>query len=570
MPNILFKFSSFKFLRFGIAAGLLTALIGGASAQSGLATLRGPSASGSFLAGVEAIQDLSTQEAMRFFMDAAESEWDNALVVTRAFEAQVANGAITDAAAMAKHVLSVDPQNEMAPLVLGVVALKQRQYSSAVKVLGPVEASSFVGITANMLRAWALIGDDNYPAAQGLLNGIARGGLDEFLVFHRALMADVAGSHDDALNYAELAYENESFVERIVEAYARMLANGSEFEKAQRVLDNYSDQGLSTPLLDALAVKIAAKARPGKLASNAQSGAAEMFFSIGVALASDGTQDVAAMFLRLAGYLDPKSEVITIALGDLLASSAQYEASSELFGRIPASSPLRGQALVNIADNYNAVGDRDEAIRRLNNLSIVDPGNLDAVAALGDLLRYEKDYAGAVDAYTRVLEITGGNKPNDWRYYYVRGISYERQDNWESAEVDFLKALDLSPGQPQVLNYLGYSWVDQGLHLNRALAMIEDAVEWDPSDGYVVDSLGWAFYRLGRLDDAVDVLENAVLLRPADPEINDHLGDAYWRVGRKLEARFQWAIAVDLDEDGTVAERAAPKLISGLAPDTKS
>ncbi len=122
----------------------------------------------------------------------------------------------------------------------------------------------------------------------------------------------------------------------------------------------------------------------------------------------------------------------------------------------------------------------------------------------------------------------------------------------------------LNPDQPQVLNYLGYSWVDQGMNLDRALEMIQKAVAASPNDGYIIDSLGWAYYRLGRYDEAVTQLEQAVKLRPNDPEINDHLGDAYWRVGRKLEARFQWNVAASVDEDGNVKARVAPKLADGL------
>ncbi|MCS6760242.1 MAG: tetratricopeptide repeat protein, partial [Candidatus Devosia euplotis] len=165
---------------------------------------------------------------------------------------------------------------------------------------------------------------------------------------------------------------------------------------------------------------------------------------------------------------------------------------------------------------------------------------------------------------TEALAITGGEHPTDWRFYYVRGISYERAKQWPKAEVDFLKALELNPDQPAALNYLGYSWIDQDMHLTEALAMIERAVDAQPQDGYVVDSLGWAFYKLGRIDEAVQTLERAVLLRPNDPELNDHLGDAYWTIGRHLEARFQWRIAAAMDEDGHVKERIARKLADGL------
>ncbi len=148
----------------------------------------------------------------------------------------------------------------------------------------------------------------------------------------------------------------------------------------------------------------------------------------------------------------------------------------------------------------------------------------------------------------------------------MRGIAYERLKEWPKAEPNFRKALELFPDQPQVMNYLGYSWVDMNTNLKEALAMIQKAVDLRPSDGYIVDSLGWAYYRLGRYDDAVRELERAVSLKPEDPVLNDHLGDAYWRVGRKLEATYQWRQARDLKPDPDVLAILQQKLINGLPP----
>nr|WP_282567668.1 tetratricopeptide repeat protein [Devosia sp. MC532] len=227
---------------------------------------------------------------------------------------------------------------------------------------------------------------------------------------------------------------------------------------------------------------------------------------------------------------------------------------------------MKPTAVVRIAQNLDNMGDREEAIRRLTNIVAINPEDIEAVAALGDLLRTDEQYLEAADAYTKALDITGGEQASDWRYYYVRGIAYERAKEWPKAEADFLRALELNPDQPQVLNYLGYSWIDMDMHLDRALGMIEKAVEQQPQDGYIIDSLGWAFYKLGRLDEAVETLERSVMLLPNDPEINDHLGDAYWKIGRKNEARFQWTIAKSVDDIGVVTKRVDPKLADGLTP----
>jgi Flp pilus assembly protein TadD len=225
---------------------------------------------------------------------------------------------------------------------------------------------------------------------------------------------------------------------------------------------------------------------------------------------------------------------------------------------------MKPMAVVRIAENLDSLGDRDEALRRLGNIVTTNPGDVEALSVLGDMQRSAEKYAEAADTYTKALAAVGGDAPGDWRFYYVRGIAFERNKQWNEAEADFKKALVLNPDQPQVLNYLGYSWVDQGTNLMPALEMIQKAVAASPNDGYIIDSLGWAYFRLGRFDEAVEQLEQAVQMRSTDPEINDHLGDAYWRAGRELEARFQWNIAAAVDDEGAVKERVAKKLANGL------
>ncbi|MGC2781087.1 MAG: tetratricopeptide repeat protein, partial [Bradyrhizobium sp.] len=152
-------------------------------------------------------------------------------------------------------------------------------------------------------------------------------------------------------------------------------------------------------------------------------------------------------------------------------------------------------------------------------------------------------------------------------YYYYRGICLERSKQWPKAEADMRKALELQPDQPHVLNYLGYSWIDQGVNLDEGMKMIKRAVEQRPDDGYIVDSLGWAYYRIGNYEEAVKNLERAIDLKPEDPTINDHLGDAYWRIGRKLEAKFQWAHARDLKPEAEEQPKIEAKIQNGLTDD---
>lgn len=528
------------------------------------------STTGSFMAGQQALKDLRTDEAARYFFEAAQGDWDNPLLVERAFIAFAADGQIGQAASTAKHLLELDPDNELAELVVATEALKERRYDASERMLNAIGQDSFTGITASLLRAWALVGDNRKAEADAALDKLGETGLEDFLVFHRALMAEAAGETEEAIALAGRAFDNEPYVARVVEVYARILANAGRFDEAKDVIQQFEDQGLSHPIVAIVKAQVEAGQRPGIFATNVQVGAAEMFHGIGVALARDGSLDLSVVFLRVGLYLDPSADVITLALGQLLDSAGQHDAANRIYEAVPATSAMKPTAVVRVATNLDSLGDREEALRRLGNIVAAKPDDLDAVSVLGDLLRTDEQYTAAAEAYTKALAITGGDSAPDWRFYYVRGIAYERSKQWPKAEADFLKALELNPDQPSVLNYLGYSWIDQDMHLEEALGMIEKAVAASPQDGYIVDSLGWAFYKLGRIDEAVKTLEQAVLMMPTDPEINDHLGDAYWKAGRKLEARFQWNIAKSVDTVGTVRARAEPKLAEGLTEENET
>lgn len=535
-------------------------------AQQDILPMRVSSTMGSYLAGLAAIDALDARRAASLFMQAAERDWDNPVYSSQAFLAYLLAGDISEAATMAQHVIDLNPEDELAHLVLGSVALKQRRYTSADQLLARVPEASLVGIIASVTRAWSKVGDGDMAAANSILSNVGQGGFDEFIIFHRAILADVGGQRDAAIDLARQAYELDPLVPRIAEAYIRMLGNAGRFDEAQAVLDTFAEQGVEHPVVDSLREPIANGKKPGLFAGSVQSGAAEMLHGLGTALARDGSIQLGVGFLQLANYLDPDAAIISISLGELLASAGRYNEADTVFESVPNDSPLRINALVRLAENVDLRGDREAAISRLQNIAVSNPDNQEVQGILGDTLRYAERWEEAAEAYSAVIDRLDPARPNDWRFYYVRGISYERAKQWERAEADFLKALELRPNHPDVLNYLGYTWVDRGKNLEEALEMIEQAVALSPRNGYIVDSLGWAFYKLGRIDEAVDVLEDAVNLLPADPEINDHLGDVYWVAGREREAMFQWRIAIDVDEDGAVTERATPKLLHGLDP----
>ena len=293
-------------------------------------------------------------------------------------------------------------------------------------------------------------------------------------------------------------------------------------------------------------------------------GAAEGLFGIAASLTEDRSADVAMFYLNLALYLRPDLDLARVLLADHFEQQGKYDNANAIYRKLGSSSPYRDMVEVQIAINEARQDHLDKAVAELNAMGQREPNNVDVWTALGDIYRSAEKYSEASSAYDKAVAAAGTSDERLWNLYYARGVTEERSKHWDNAERDLKAALKLKPDQPQVLNYLGYSWVDQGRNLKEAVGMLEKARTLRPLDGYIVDSVGWAYFRLGRYKDAATTLEEAVLLTPADPTVNDHLGDAYWKVGRKVEARFQWNHALGLNPPDDQKAAIQRKLEIGL------
>ena len=294
---------------------------------------------------------------------------------------------------------------------------------------------------------------------------------------------------------------------------------------------------------------------------------AEALFDLASVVNQPETLDLALLYVRCALDLRPHMVLAQLLLADVLSAQNKPEQSLKILAEVPQSSPYWWSARLRIAANLELLDRIDEAIDQLKEMAAEEPKRAGADMQLGDLLRGKKRFTEAVDAYDEAIRrFEAAGMPERWSLYYSRGIALERSGQWPRAEADLLHALELKPDQPLVLNYLGYSWIDRGENLERGLKMIQKAVELRPEDGYIVDSLGWAHYRLGDYPSAVQYLEKAIELVPEDPTINDHLGDAYWQSGRPFEARYQWRRALQFGPQDDEIKPIQAKLDGGSVP----
>lgn len=521
---------------------------------------------GTYLAArsASAAKDLDT--AAQFFSDALQRDPHNAELLARAFVLRIAAGQIDEAIPLAQQVMRVDAADRLGRLVLAVKAIKDKRFRTAVSNLKISDHGNISDITGGLIAAWASQGAGDTNDAFAILDRIKGTELyDIFRDYHAGLLAELAGRQPEAAKRLAAAYKADPNALRVMEAYARNLARNGDKAKATEVLNAFLARAPENPVAKALLADIAAGRPIAPIIRDAQRGAAEVLFGLGSALSRDGGDELAAIYLQLSLYLDDENGLTLISLADLYDQMKRPEKVVEAYRHVPDSSPMKRASEIQLALALDDLERTDEALARLDALLKKAPNDVDVLTAKGNILRARKRFEEAVTVYDQAIAQLSKAEPRNWTLFYFRGIAEERSKTWAKAEADFKKALELQPDQPLVLNYLGYSWVDQGLNLDEAMTMLKRAVDLRPTDGYIIDSVGWAYFRLGKFEEAQRWLERAIDNKPADPVINDHLGDAYWRVGRTLEARFQWAHARDLKPEPEDLVRIEKKIEDGLS-----
>jgi tetratricopeptide (TPR) repeat protein len=528
--------------------------------------------SGSYLAARHASVERDASSAATFYRSALRTDPKNNELLDRAFISSLADGDIDEAVKLADRILTMDKSNRVARLVVGVRDLKQKKYAAAQLNINQSIRGPITDLVATLLSGWASYGAGDTKSAIASIDKLT--GPEWYPIFkdlHAGMILELANREKDAGARFERAYKLDDSMLRVSEAYARWLSRNKDSTSAKAVYEAFDKKLARHPLvLEGLRETKAGK-KLSPLVDSPQSGAAEALYGIGATLTRRGGEDLALVYLQLALYLAPNHPLALLSLADLYESVKKPAMAIKIYERVPANSPLKRNAQIQLATNLDAAERSDEAIKILKTVTTEDPKDLEAIMALGNIERGRKKFADCAQTYSLGIDaLPPNNDKANSIYYYYRGICEERSKQWSKAEADMRKALELQPEQPHVLNYLGYSWIDQGINLDEGMKMIKRAVEQRPDDGYIVDSLGWAYYRIGNYEDAVKHLERAIDLKPEDPTINDHLGDAYWRIGRTLEAKFQWAHARDLKPEPEELPKIEAKLENGLPEDTSS
>ncbi|CBI76727.1 Tetratricopeptide repeat protein [Bartonella clarridgeiae 73] len=525
---------------------------------------------GAYLAGRIANYENKMNLAIHYFQQALIYEPNNLETKKEIFQAMLSVGAFTEAVQQAKKLKEKDIITPLISLTLSIENLIKKNYKEAQLLLQAKTSPPDNNPIFELTNAWAKFGSGNqFQAITDLEKHLGPAWYNLFIHYHLALMSELAKRPQDAKKYFIQALNNQQGAitatdtyERVIIAYASFQLRQNMRSDAIKTLRHGEKILLGYETLKNIRQKVEKGANIENLITTPQQGIGEVLYNFGTTLNKRGSERIARIFQQFSLALYPKNEATLFQLAKISAKLNDYNQAIKIYRALPSSSPYYRDGQFQLALTLAENGNHDEAIKLLTLLEKKFPNDRHIFITLAAIYMQKNNFSEAIKILDQAIaQITDFQRDN-WRLFYQRGIAFNYLKQWPKAETDFRKALTFFPDQPQVLNYLAYSLIDRDQKLEESLNMLKKAVTLQSQNSYILDSLGWAYYKLKQYSQAVTTLETAVRLQPSDPTLNDHLGDAYWQVGRKREAVFQWNHAIDGEPDNP--ERIKEKIKFGL------
>ena len=525
---------------------------------------QGFASSGAYLAGRQAISDHNFVTASEFQTKSVSVDPSNSKLLEGLMISFIAQGSVDKAISIAEVYKDNGNQSQISQMILSASLIKDGRTEAFLSFIK--DASKITPILKDLLSAWVLMGLNDDVNANRIFDKTAKvQGMGQFVNFHRAMSQLAAGKFEQALKTFNLIHsDKENPTRRSVISHTKILLSQSKFKEAQSLLEKWFGPTFDPEIEELFLNATNEKVYPKTSFSNINIAVADVFHSIANLIRKEADPTFTLIYSRLAEYLDANHIDSILMTADLLVELEQYNLAIKEHEKLSNSQPQYFASELGRAEALRSSGKEEAAVEVLAALTRQFPNSPNGFSILGNHYRRLEAYDRAEVAYKEAIKLYQAKGEAGWFLYYVRGITRERLNLWGLAEKDFRKALSLNPTQPQVLNYLGYSLIEKNTKLDEALDMIERAVKESPDSGYIVDSLGWGYYKLGEYEKAVPNLEKAAELMPIDPIVNDHLGDVYWMVGRKTEAEFQWRRALSFDPEEEEIQRIKKKLKVGL------
>ncbi len=512
-----------------------------------------PGASGAFLNGRFAAIQHDMDHAADNFLTALKTDPDNPELQQQAFLSTLLLGR-SEAVRLARS----QPANPAAQLLLGDTEARDGRWPAAEARYAALPRQGLTQVLQPLLVAWSQQGQGQTDAALATLRPFVEGQrFRAIYALHAAMIADLGLRVAEAARLyrtAQLEFGGMNLqLARTLASWQSRQGHAAEAAQTLQALTESSDD------LAISAQAVAADA-PNRQVRKPTDGIAEAYLALAAALRSQDSSDFAIVLLRLALDMRPDLTAARLLMAEIVDGGKRPEAALAALKSVASDDPLIGVVRLRRAALTERMGQTEDALRMLDQIARDYPTRPEPLTMQGDILRTKRRFADAVDVYGNAIARVQRPGRSSWPLFYDRAIALERSHQWVRAEADFNRALELSPDQPYVLNYLGYSWTEQGRNLPKARQMIERAVELRPNDGSILDSLGWVTLRQGDVKGAIRSLEHAVELQSEDATVNGHLGDAYWAAGRRLEAQFQWRRALNLKPDQDDVPKLEAKL----------
>jgi tetratricopeptide (TPR) repeat protein len=536
--------------------------IGSAGALPGVDVAIPSSVLGDILTGRVAQDSRDFTAALAFYQDALRRSPDDAELGNRVLGLAVTEGRFDIAAPLAARLAAANPDGAgLAQLVETVEQVKAGHWGPALVAARHLPREGFYRFAGTFARAWALAAtpDQAQEAAAEFDEFGQTEALAGLKALQSALVEDLTGDAGHAAaNYRTALGTGGNIPLRLVELAGNFLERQGQSEEAGALYERYAadSEGAS-----GVAPSLATAGKPPRIIGDARQGLAEAMFDMASLVGHSDSPEVAQLCVRLALELQPNFPLAQLVLADVFETEHRLPEALAIYHALDPASPLAWSAHLREAGLRDETGDTEGAAAELTQMAAERRDRPEPLIERGDIERGHEEFAKAIGSYDAAIARIGAEVPaRDWSILFDRGIAEERIGDWKQAEIDLRKTLSLKPNEPSVLNYLGYSMVDRNQRLPEALKLIKTAVDLRPTDGFIIDSLGWAYFRLGDFKNAQTTLERAVELEPADPEITNHLGDAYWQGGRRDEARLQWRMAIGLNPTADLAKAITGKL----------
>ncbi|MBQ7303451.1 MAG: tetratricopeptide repeat protein [Alphaproteobacteria bacterium] len=524
---------------------------------------------GTYLAGRVAHIRQDYANAAKYYIKSINLGADEKDLLNKIYVLLATEGRIADAANYAYKAIEKGDESNFARFITMTHEAKVKNFDKALEAIESIPNKSVKSAIYPLFNAWILTGKNDKNAALKQIDELKKDKeLTAFYYMHRGMINDYFGDVIAAQKDFDTIRNNENIEMsfRSLQIITNFYIRNNQQEKALATIKKYTEKNSDLKMFAHLLNDIQAvdKNRTVPIIDTPEKGLAEAIFNVGIVF-RNYQPDIAQIFTSLALYLNSENDVAIVSFADLLENNKQHDAAVKQYAKLNKNSPLYYMGSLKSASILMENKNYDKAVKNLKKLLDEYPNDYNILFNLGEVSRLDAKYSNAIKYYNLALDNLPKHITGDWTVYYALGVAYEKNNQWSEAEKILQKALTISNRHPYILNYLGYIWLENNQNYNEALYMIFEAYQQNPESGHILDSLGWALYRMGKYEDATAILERAAEYLPANAIVCDHLGDLYWQIGRKEEARHQWQHALTLKEDAEMVdkEEVARKIKNG-------